>query len=71
MDEVSVRDLKDTCLLKVLLTGDVKATSNQTALDIGIQTVDNFSKALVVMTRNTFLVYASRKQKRYLCRHLI
>ena len=54
-----------------LLTGDTKATFNQTALGIGIRTVDNFNTVLAEMTKHAFPAYAFREQKRYLCRHLV
>ena len=54
-----------------LLTGDVKATFNQAALDIGIRTVENFNKVLMEMTKHAFPAYAFREQKRYLRRHLV
>ena len=54
-----------------LLTSDEKATFNQTALDIGIRTVDNFNKVLAKMTKHAFPAYTFREQKRYLCRYLL
>ena len=54
-----------------LLTGDVKATFNQAALNIGIRTIDNFNKVLAEMTKHAFPAYASREQKIYLRRHLV
>ena len=54
-----------------LLTGDAKATFNQAVLDIGIQTIDNFNKVLVEMTKHAFPAYAFHKKKRYLHRHLV
>ena len=54
-----------------LLTSDEKATFNQTALDIGIRTVDNFNKVLAEMTKHAFPAYTFREQKRYLCRYLL
>ena len=54
-----------------LLTSDAKATFNQAALDIGIHTIDNCKKVLTEMTKHAFPAYALRKQKRYLCRHLV
>ena len=54
-----------------LLIEDTKATFNQAALDIGIRTVYNFNNVLAEMTKHANPAYASRKQKRYLHRHLI
>ena len=54
-----------------LLTGDMKATYNQAALDIGIHSVDNYNNVLAEMTKHSFPVYTFSKQKRYLCRHLV
>ena len=54
-----------------LLTGDAKATFNQTLLDIGIHTVDKFNKVLLEMTKHASPAYAFRKQKRYMRRHLL
>ena len=54
-----------------LLTGDLKAASNQDALDIGIHSVDNFNKVLAEMTTYAFPAYTLREQKRYMRTHLI
>ena len=54
-----------------LLTGDVKATFYQAALDIGIHTVDNFNRVQAEMTKHAFPAYAFCEQKSYLGRHLI
>ena len=54
-----------------LLTGDMKATFNQAALDIGICTVDNFNKLLLEITKHTFPAYAFCELKKYLRRHLV
>ena len=54
-----------------LLTGDAKAVLNQSALDIGICTVDNFNKVLLDMTKHEFPSYNFHKKKRYLRRHLV
>ena len=40
-------------------------------MDIGIRTVDNFSKVLLEMTKHVFPAYTFREQKRYLRRHLV
>ena len=56
---------------KRLLTGDAKATFNQTALNIGILTIDKFYEVLAEMTKHAIPAYVFRKQKRYLHRHLI
>ena len=48
-----------------------KATVNQAVQDIFIHTVDNFTKALIAMTKHAFPSYAVREQKRHLRRHLI
>ena len=53
-----------------LLTGDVIATFNQAALEIGIRTVDNFNKVLLEMTKHAFAAYTFCEQKHYLCWHL-
>ena len=53
------------------LTGDMKATFSQAALDIGIRTVDNFNKVLLEMINLSFLAYGFREQMRYLHRHLV
>ena len=44
-----------------LLTGDAKAIFNQTALDIGMCTVDNLNKVLAEITKHTFPAYAFHK----------
>ena len=49
--------------------GDVRATFNQSALDIGIRTIDNFNKVLLKMTKHAFPLYDFSEQKRNLCRH--
>ena len=54
-----------------LLTGDAKATFNQSAQVIGIHTIDNFNKVLMEMTKHAFPAYAFREQKRFLRRHLV
>ena len=51
--------------------GDAKANFKQAALNIGILTVDNFNKVLLVMTKHAFPAYAFCEQKRYLRMHLI
>ena len=43
--------------------GDVRATFNQSALDIGIYPVDNFNKVLAEMIKHAFLTYIFCKQK--------
>ena len=58
MNKASVQDLKGTCSLRGLLTGDVKATFNQAALDIGMLTNDNFNKVLAEIFKDTFPAYA-------------
>ena len=45
-----------------LLTGDVKATFNQAALDISIHTIDNFNEVLMEMTKYAFSAYTFREQ---------
>ena len=50
MVKASVRELKSTLSMSGLLTGDVKATFNQAALDIGIRTIDNLYKVLAQPT---------------------
>ena len=54
-----------------LLTGDAKATYNQAVLGSGINTIDNFNKVLLKMTKHAFPPYTFREQKRYLNSHLI
>ena len=56
---------------KRLLKGDMKATFNQTALNIGTHTVKNYNKVLIEMTKHVFPSYASHKQQRYIYRFLM
>ena len=53
------------------LIGEMKATHNQAALNIGIRTVDNFNKVLAEMIKHSFAAYASRKQNWYCRRHQV
>ena len=56
---------------ELLLTGDAKATFNQSTQVIGIRTFVNFNKVLAEMTKHVFPAYAFCEQKRYLHRHLV
>ena len=59
---LSMRPLRFTFTERIL-TDDAKATFDQTALSIGICTIDNFNKALLEMNKHTFPVYALRHKK--------
>ena len=54
---ISTGPLRHT-FIERLLTGDAKATFKQTALDIGILTVDTLNKELLEMTKHAFPAYA-------------
>ena len=70
MAKASVQDLYRTHLLNAFYLMTRKIPFNQTALDIGICTIDNFNKVLAEMIKHAFPAYAFCKQKRYLRRHL-
>ena len=53
------------------LTGDANAAVTVAALDIGIGSIDIFSKVLVEICKHLFPLYVIYTQTHYLCRHVV